>query len=171
MRGPAAALRADACRGQGVCAVASEVVLRPAEAGDAAACAAIFNAWVDATDWMTRVHPPEDVERHYREHVMATCAVTVAEVAGAVAGFIAVDVEGFVAGFHLAPEARGRGVGAALLAAAKARRPEGLMLWTFVANERARRFYAREGFVEVARTSGESAEGLPDVMLAWKALA
>ena len=54
------------------------------------------------------------------------------------------------------------------MAAAKARRPEGLTLWTFVANEGARRFYAREGFVEVGRTEGENEEGLPDVLLAWK---
>jgi GNAT superfamily N-acetyltransferase len=73
-----------------------------------------------------------------------------------------------VGGLYLAPEARGRGVGRALVAAAKARRPEGLTLWTFVANEGARRFYAREGFVEVGRTEGENEEGLADVLLAWK---
>ena len=51
---------------------------------------------------------------------------------------------------------------------AKAERPEGLTLWAFVANEGALRFYAREGFVEVARTDGDNEEGLPDVMLRWK---
>ena len=145
----------------------SEAVFRPARAEDAAACAAIFNNWVDATAWMPRVHPADDVERHYREHVLATCSVTVAEAEGAVVGFVAVDGEGYVAGLYLAPEARGRGVGAALVAAAKARRPEGLTLWTFVANEGARRFYAREGFVEAGRTGGENEEGLPDVLYEW----
>ena len=43
------------------------------------------------------------------------------------------------------------------------------MLWTFVANAPARRFYAREGFVEVRRTGGENEEGLPDVLLKWRA--
>ena len=143
-------------------------MLRPARPEDAAACAAVFNDWVDATPWMPRVHPRDDVQRFYREHVMATCEVTVAEMEGVVRGFLALDSEGFVAGFYLAPEARGRGVGAALMAGAKARRPERLLLWTFVANEGARRFYAREGFVEVARTDGENEEGLPDVMLEWR---
>jgi GNAT superfamily N-acetyltransferase len=142
--------------------------LRAARADDAAACAAVFNAWVDATDWMPRVHPADDVERHYREHVLAVCEVTVAEAGGAVVGFLALDGEGFVAGFYLAPEVRGRGLGTALLGEAKARRPGGLTLWTFVANEGARRFYAREGFVEVRRSEGENEEGLPDVLLAWK---
>ena len=141
--------------------------LRPAVAEDAAACAAIFDDWVEATDWMPRVHPADDVERHYREHVLAVCAVTVAEVDGRVAGFLALDPEGLVGGLYLAPEARGRGVGGAL-DAAKARRPEGLTLWTFVANAGARRFYAREGFVEAGRTEGENEEGLADVLLAWK---
>lgn len=149
--------------------MSSEATLRPARSEDAAACAAIFNAWVDATDWMPRVHPPEDVERHYREHVMTTCRVTVAEMGGAVAGFVAVDGEGYVGGLYLAPEARGRGIGAALLAAAKAARPEGLMLWAFVANTPARRFYAREGFVEAGATAGENEEGLPDVLMTWRA--
>ena len=87
--------------------------LRPAVPEDAAACAAVFNDWVDATDWMPRVHPADDVERHYREHVLEVCAVTVAEVDGRVAGFLALDAEGMVGGLYLAPEARGRGVGGA----------------------------------------------------------
>jgi L-amino acid N-acyltransferase YncA len=145
-----------------------ELVVRRAGAEDAAACAAIFNAWVDATPWMPRVHPAEDVERFYREHIMATCEVVVAEEDGRTLGFVAVDGEGFVASLYLATGARGRGVGRALLGEAKALRPEGLTLWAFVANEGALRFYAREGFVEVARTGGENEEGLPDVMLRWK---
>ncbi len=150
-------------------AVTAGVVLRPAGAADADACAAIFNAWVDATPWMPRVHPAEDVVRHHREHVFATCAVTVAEERGGVVGYLAVDGEGFVAGLYLAPGARRRGIGAALLAAAKAARPEGLTLWAFAANEGARRFYAREGFVEAGRTDGENEEGLPDRLLTWRA--
>ena len=75
------------------------------------------------------------------------------------AGFLALDGEGYVAGLYLAPEARGRGIGAALLAAAKAARPEGLSLWAFLANEGARRFYAREGFVESGRTEGRTRKG------------
>ncbi len=42
-----------------------------------------------------------------------------------------------------------------------------LKLWTFQANEDARRFYIREGFREVRMTDGDNEEGLPDVMLEW----
>jgi GNAT superfamily N-acetyltransferase len=148
--------------------VRADLVLRRAGPEDAAACAAILNDWIDATDWMPRVHPPDDVVLYYRDHVLATNEVMVAERGGAVAGFLALGAGGFVSALYLAPEARGRGVGAALVGAAKARCPGGLTLWTFVANEPARRFYARQGFVEVRRTDGDNEERLPDVLLAWR---
>lgn len=144
------------------------VLVRSGDAADAAACAAINNAWIDATDWMPRVHSAEDVARHYRGHVFVTCRVLVAEREGAVAGFLAVDGEGFVAALFVAAAARGQGVGAALVAAARALRPEGLSLWTFEANAGARRFYARQGFAEAGRTEGENDEGLPDLRFEWR---
>ncbi len=147
---------------------AGEVVLRQAGPGDAPACAAVFNAWVDATPWMPRVHPPEDVMRHYFEYVLRHCEVTVAEVDGRVLGFLTLDSEGLIAGFYLAPELRGHGLGHRMLAGVKARATGRLTLWTFVANDGARRFYAREGFVEVARTGGDNEEGLPDLLLEWR---
>ncbi len=146
----------------------SDLTVRTVRAEDAVACVGIFNDWVDATDWMPRVHPPEDVARQFREHVMATCDVLVGERDGVVAGFLSVDGEGFVAGLFVETAARGRGVGTALLGAAKALWPEGLTLWTFEANAGARRFYARHGFVEADRTNGENEEGLPDILLTWR---
>jgi len=143
------------------------VEIRTGVGGDAAACAAIYDAWVGATEWMPRMHATEDVARHYREHVFATCDVLVAEREGAVAGFLGMDGEGFVSALFVAEAARGRGAGAALLDAAKALRPEGLTLFTFEANAGARRFYARHGFVETGGTAGENDEELPDVMLVW----
>jgi GNAT superfamily N-acetyltransferase len=150
------------------CALRADVVLRSAVPEDAAACAAILNGWIDATEWVPRVHGPDDVARYYRDHVLATCEVTVAERSGAIAGFLALGADGFVSALYLAPEARGRGIGAALVAVAKARCPGGLTLWTFVANGPARRFYARQGFAEVRRTDGDNEERLPDVLLAWR---
>ena len=60
----------------------------------------------------------------------------------------------------------GQGRGKALLDHAKDQET-GLTLWTFIANQRARRFYAREGFSEVGRTEGDNEEGLPDMRLSW----
>ncbi|MEM7523800.1 MAG: GNAT family N-acetyltransferase [Pseudomonadota bacterium] len=144
------------------------VTLRPATPVDAPVCAAILNAWIDATPWMPRVHPADDVVRHYRETVFPKRSVTVAE-DEAILGYVAVDAEeNEVTSLFVAEGARRRGVGRALLGAAKAERPGGLSLWTFQANEGARRFYAREGFVESRTTEGDNEERLADVELVWR---
>ena len=142
------------------------VAIRPATSADAPACAAILNAWIDETPWMPRVHAHEDVERHYREFVFQKRKVTVAE-DDALSGYLALDKEeGFITSFFLKAEARGAGVGKRLLDDAKAG-AEMLQLWTFAANEGARRFYLREGFAEVDRSDGDNEEGLPDILYRW----
>lgn len=92
--------------------------------------------------------------------------VIVAEIDAAVRAFVALGPTSIVL-LAVAEGWRSRGVGSRLLDHAKGLRPRGLTLWTFEANERARRFYARHGFVELQRTSGDNAEGLPDVMMGW----
>lgn len=63
----------------------------------------------------------------------------------------------------------GRGIGQKLLDFAKQSSPSGLQLWTFQVNEGARRFYAREGFIEVEWTDGKAnEEGEPDVRMVWR---
>jgi L-amino acid N-acyltransferase YncA len=143
------------------------LVIRDGRPEDVEVCAAIYNAWVDETAWMPRVHPAEDVERHFREHVFEICRVIVAETDGRVCGLLAFDNEGCVAVLSVAAHVRDRGIGARLVAEAKSLRPEGLMAWTFVANEGAWRFYIRHGFSRAAGTEGENEEGLPDILLAW----
>ena len=129
---------------------------RPATPGDAAACAAILNAWIDATPWMPRIHAPEAVARHYRERAIPEQRVLIAE-----GGFVAAD-GATVTALYVAADARSRGLGPRLLDAVK----DGAQrLWTFEANMGARRFYAREGFVEIARSDGDNEEGLPDLLL------
>ena len=59
---------------------------------------------------------------------------------------------------YVQPAHQRRGVGAALLARARAVSPGGLSLWCFVRNRPARAFYAREGFIEVEETDGSGNE-------------
>ena len=134
----------------------SGATLRPGTPADAPACAAILNAWIDATPWMPRIHPPEAVAAYYRDVVLPTRRCVVAP-----GGFVAAD-GAMVTALYLSPEARGRGLGAALLAMV---RDGAQRLWTFEANAPARRFYARQGFVELRRTPGDNEEGLPDILL------
>ena len=138
--------------------------IRAGSAEDAAVCAAIKNAWIDETSWMPRVHAAEDVVRHYRDVVFKTRRVLVAGTPPE--GYIALDDAGFVTSLFVA--SKGKGIGKALLDHAKAQASM-LKLWTFVANVGARRFYEREGFTEIDRSSGDNEEGLADVLLKWEA--
>ena len=84
-----------------------------------------------------------------------------------VQGFLARDGEDILA-LYVRPSQTGRGIGRALMQAAKARCPR-LRLWTFQANIAAQRFYLREGFAEAARTDGAgNDEGLPDIHYIWE---
>lgn len=137
---------------------------RPGRPQDAIACATIVNDWIDTRPWMPRVHTRRDVEAFYRDFVFARRRVWV--VGDPVAGFMALDSgEGVVTALYVART--GQGLGRILLDHAKRGR-DALDLWTFQANEGARRFYAREGFIEVRRTDGDNEEGLPDVLLRWE---
>lgn len=139
--------------------------LRPAAAPDAPACARIISDWIDATDWMPRLHTTENITNHYRDTVFVERIATVAD--GEVLGLLALD-GGTDEITALFVKLRGRGIGTTLLQAAKTGRDQ-LSMWMFQANMGARRFYARHGFAELERSDGENDEALPDIRLGWRA--
>ena len=76
---------------------------------------------------------------------------------GALLGFAGLD--GDLLGFlYVDPASQGHGVGSALLAHVRARRPDGFRFWVFQRNERARRFYERNGCRVVELTDGSGNE-------------
>ncbi len=81
-----------------------------------------------------------------------------------------VDVhQGWLDQLYCKRDHTGKGIGKQLLDFAKSREPEGLQLWTFQINARARAFYEREGFQEVELTDGANCEEKqPDVRMEWK---
>ncbi|MEM9550036.1 MAG: hypothetical protein AAGA05_02605, partial [Pseudomonadota bacterium] len=66
-----------------------EHTLRRAAPEDVEACANILNDWIDARDWMPRVHTPDDVLRFYRDFVFQKRTVWV--IGDPVLGFMACD--------------------------------------------------------------------------------
>ena len=48
------------------------IAIRLASSGDAKACAEIVNNWIDATDWMPRVHSREAIEEMIAAGVVLT---------------------------------------------------------------------------------------------------
>ncbi|MEM0947395.1 MAG: GNAT family N-acetyltransferase [Pseudomonadota bacterium] len=114
---------------------------------------------------MPRVHTPEGVLTFYRDFVFQCREVWVS--GDPVAGFMATDTDAdIVTALYVGTP--GQGIGKRLLDHAKVGRTA-LELWTFLANDGARRFYAREGFRELRTSPGDNEEGLPDVLLRWEA--
>ena len=143
----------------------SEVSIGPAQAGDDFALAAILSDWIDETPWMPRLHTRED-DRAFVADLIHSGGVLSLREDGRPVGFL-FESGGHIGAFYLAPEVRRRGLGRRLLDLLKTEYPR-LDLWTFAANAEARRFYLREGFVEVERTAGDNDEGLTDIRLVWR---
>ena len=83
----------------------------------------------------------------WRDELVATATIMVAEADGRLAGFVTVDPRTFdLDQMVVAPEAWGSGVASALIAEAKRVSPAGLDLHVNKDNGRAIRFYEKHGF-------------------------
>jgi len=143
--------------------------LRPARSTDAGKLGDILGAAIRGFDWKPVLHSgAEDIAHCGRMIDRGWVTVAVDDETRAVLGFIARE-DTRVHALFVAEAARGQGIGAALLQDAMDRSEE-LTLWTFEANDGARRFYDRFGFAESARGDGSAnEERLPDVQLRWTA--
>jgi GNAT superfamily N-acetyltransferase len=146
--------------------------LRRASVEDAEAVAEVFLSSFHATYDFPLAHTDDEVRGWIRERLIPHSEVWVAEDGGAIVGMMAVapgeaDAPGELDQLYIAPDRLGRGVGRHLLDLAKGRSPAGLGLWTFQVNDRARRFYERNGFVATRFTEDENQERQPDVRYEW----
>jgi GNAT superfamily N-acetyltransferase len=112
-------------------------------------------------------HPLEQQAAFFAEQVLPKHRVLVALEGSAPVGFIAFDGES-VNQLYVRVDRLGRGIGTRLLQQAKDASAGRLWLYTFACNAAARRFYARQGFVEVA-WGFEPSWQLDDVRLQWTA--
>ncbi|MGY1603500.1 N-acetyltransferase family protein [Geodermatophilus sp. SYSU D00815] len=144
-------------------------VLRRGSSADAAALARVHHRAREAgMPWLPRLHEETETVGWMRGVVLAGQEVWVAERAGAVVGFAAVDGT-WLEQLYVDPDAWGTGVGRTLLDAVRTARPQGLRLHVFARNERARRFYEAAGFSLVGTGDGSgNEEGEPDCTYAWQ---
>jgi 8-oxo-dGTP pyrophosphatase MutT (NUDIX family)/GNAT superfamily N-acetyltransferase len=154
-------------------------VLRPARGNDATEAAAVYlRSRRFALPEVPCVHSDGEVRRWMADDVIGHADVTVAELDGTVVGFMVLaPVHGGAAGgaqqgwieqLYLDPAWMHRGLGRRFLERAQLAYPGGLQLWTFQANEGARRFYEGAGFVAGELTDGHAnEERAPDVRYRW----
>jgi GNAT superfamily N-acetyltransferase len=147
--------------------VVSGITVRRATAADAAAVAQVFLASFHATYDFPLAHTDDEVRGWVRETI-ATRETWIAVDDDRVVGWMVV-APGELDQLYIAPDRLGEGFGRGLLEVAKERSPDGLSLYTFQVNDRARRFYERNGFVADWLGDGSAnEEGQPDVRYVWR---
>jgi len=104
----------------------------------------------------------------WRNELVPTAIITLAEQAGVLVGFVTVDPNTrYLDQIVVAPEAWGSDVAAGLLAEAKRLSPAGLELAVNADNARAIRFYEKQGFA-VSCEDVNPRSGAPIYRMSWR---
>jgi ribosomal protein S18 acetylase RimI-like enzyme len=130
----------------------------------------LVRLWRTAFEYGVGVLDPNPIEAqraYFFDRVLLEHRVQVAMQGQRMVGFVASNAES-VSQLHVRVGCHGRGIGRALLGAAKAGSGGSLWLYTFACNARARRFYEQHGFVPIA-FGFEPVWQLDDVKYRWLA--
>ena len=149
--------------------MSTAVELRRATDADAEAAAEVFIS--SRRTSLPTVHFPysdESVRGYVRDILIATTEGWLAQDADQVVAVMSLK-PGWVEQLYVATDRHGEGIGRRLLDLDKERSDGGLQLWTFQVNDRARRFYERNGFTVAEMTDGAgNQEHEPDVRYVWR---
>jgi ribosomal protein S18 acetylase RimI-like enzyme len=130
----------------------------------------LVRMWRAAFEFGVGIVDPNPIEAqraYFFEHVLPGHRVLLAFEGECLVGFVASNAAS-VSQLHVRVGCQGRGIGSALLDAAKAASAGSLWLYTFARNARARRFYEHHGFVPIA-FGFEPIWQLDDVKYEWRA--
>jgi ribosomal protein S18 acetylase RimI-like enzyme len=142
--------------------------LRPVEPADTRVIGDIFLAALAGMTYLPELYTEEETRTFIRDVLLPRNEVWVAEDGGRVIGFLGLYGD-IVSHLWVHPDQQNRGVGTALLALAKERRPSGLRLQVFQQNVGARRLYERHGFTLVRLADGSgNQEGEPEAFYEWR---
>ena len=145
---------------------AASVEVRRGTPEDAEAVAWIHLAARRAAAMPPPVHTDDEVAAWMAERV-GQDEIWVAEEAGEPVGYARLTGD-WLDDLYVDPQHMSQGIGGMLLDTVKALHPAGFGLWVFQSNQRARRFYAGHGLVELELTDGSgNEERAPDVRMVW----
>ena len=145
------------------------MTIRRAVAADAPAVADVYlSSFRAGLPTVRMAHHDDDVRNYVRDVLVARTECWVAVEDDCVLAMMSLT-PGWVEQLYVAPDRLGEGIGRRLLDLAKRRSKGDLQLWTFQVNERARRFYERNGFAAVESTDGAgNEEHEPDIRYLWR---
>lgn len=147
--------------------MATSVALRPYRSEDEDASIAL---WLET--WQL-AYPSIDFDKRvdwwrarWRSELVPIARIVVAEIEGAMAGFVTIDGTGYLDQLVVGPAHWGSDTARLLMDEAKRLSPEGVTLKVNADNARAIRFYKRSGFVKTCDEENSSGRAV-DVM-AWR---
>lgn len=149
------------------------VTFRPATGADAEAVADVYlTSRKRFLPFAPLAHSDDEVREWVRTHMIPGGGVTVGLLEDEVVAMMVAlrhDGVGWLDQLYLHPRVVGRGIGRRMLDQAKEDLGPPIRLYTFQANQGARRFYERHGFraIEFGDGSGNE-EGCPDVLYEWR---
>jgi len=112
-------------------------------------------------------HTLDDARAFFRESIVATSEIWVAEEQGKLMGLIALSGN-WIRQLSVFPEFQRRGVGTRLLQTTKEMGLSELRLYTLQRNRPARTFYEQRGFRAIAFGTSPPPENEPDVQYLWQ---
>ena len=106
--------------------------------------------------------------KRWRDELVPTATVIVAESDGTMAGFVTIDASGYLDQLVVSPLYQGSPLATALVDEAKRLSPDGVTLKVNADNVRAIRFYVRNGFIDVGEDFNPGSKR-PVRKMAWMA--
>lgn len=150
-----------------------DITFRSASLADAVAiCEVYLASRKHFLPYAPLAHTDLEVQEWIATTLIPATDVTVAIRAGQIVGMLSLsrdETAGWIEHLYLRPQAVGQGIGTQLVNLAKERLGSPIRLYTFQANEGARRFYERHGFRAIAFGDGsENEERCPDILFEWR---
>jgi len=143
----------------------SEFMLRQYRSSDEDVAIALWHrTWKEAYPDIDFSERLEAWRKRWCEELAPAAQIVVAERSGAIVGFVTVDTKGYLDQLVVDPDLWGSTLADALIRHAKLMSPDGLTLLVNIDNDRAIRFYERNGFVhthdDVNPVSGRPVYGM-----------